>query len=479
MGNLTVDSPVLSLREILFGKSAPAQKTAEAEQAVFSPAPKRTQGDSYVSEPSKEKPKKHISAADVQATLSAIFREQIREENKKTWVDKSVDFVKGLFGISKKLPVGNFLGVHFDSNVLDAIATVKRRAASELAKHGVNFSELSPVEKMKYLAALTNHYLGNIDNEQFLKALTDLHKERVRNEVSSNLPPVIKQFDELLRSKFSDFFQKTGKMDNAAVQTAMKHSSKEIANELIKMYSGTIESRRKEILSEAFKVLPEGMDKESIINFAITSESMSEEQFKFAKTLIESSDLPDDVKQEYLKKIEDDRKAQRFNSVQQAMNFYNSRVDGGYHYHKAKLSQQDAAYEELCAKQKEINQKLAEAKEKRNQFENEKYYTDRRLVEIKKEMQEKIAKGEEVSVRTKLEYADLENKTKDLKANLYDIRKDISFGETDWSVTQTLRRDAIDSSASHVRSMQAYGSSAVADCSFFNGIGDKIKAIFS
>ena len=153
MGNLTVDGVKPSLKEIVYNNGQPATNVVSGEAKFFQTSTGE-HTDVFVSQAKRRESGINVSKQIVSKTLKLIVDMEEKAENSKSFVDKTVDFFKGLFAAksdNKKI----FNTASFMTNPVKAmILSVRNKAVADLEKHGIDFKELTPTEKVKYLGIL-------------------------------------------------------------------------------------------------------------------------------------------------------------------------------------------------------------------------------------------------------------------------------------------------------------------------------------
>ena len=401
-------------------------------------AAKNSATDEFVSNPIKKSP------TEINNALQQVL-EEFDEKNMTFW-EKSLDCVKSFFSTPKSIQNP----YSFSCSMRDAYYKAKNvyaKAVSNLKTQGVDIDSLSDADKMEYLGILVNHAVQNISNSEFLQNLRKMNVRRAQEETRSHIPDCLVKFTSFLKERFSAFFAKTAKMDIAALKTAMSEANASIANELMSLYINTLEEDRCEILNAALNELPEGFDEQSIIEFALTSENMTDEQINFARALIDSSNLSDDEKEEKLRILEKQQKLKRDNTMRLARDIIRAKKEFSYKYHMNVIDSCEVQIDEINEKKAKMKRKIAQLSEKKSQW-LEKQYIARKKFEQEKRRLDKFDRNGKKCKQKSPEYEKLESYLKDIENNIGIIEAEIYLlesrtGMLDDNLSRTI--DKIDS----------------------------------
>lgn len=373
----------------------------------------------------------------------AIARAVIEEDTARTSIlSNIVNGIKNFFGQRTQSAKEKFTGMK--RNAVFKIEQILTTMKQNLLMQGINFDELEEEDKVRYLAMLASYDNGNISNEEFVDEMTEIQKNRTTREIrkqDSNLY----QFVSFIKDRFTPFFENSGKIDNATITTAMATAPQEISQQLMLLYANTTEERRGEILSEAFKALPKGINQEAILAFATASESYSEAQYKYSKMLIQSSNLPDSIKAKYLAKLEDDKARRKEFTKSIVEKFIQQTQNQAYKIIKDKLNSNELKYDELQSQQQKLNKKIDEAKTQRAKALDQRYYNKVKIKNLKEKAKEEFEKNQKITHKIKADYNEAKNQEKELRVQIYAMDKEINTFDNQWMNILSARKDIISS----------------------------------
>ncbi len=433
-----------------------ANQSKNQELAIFTNSNSYAYTDSFThSQPTENN--QTISENKLNNAIKYIVEEE--EKNNKSLIGKFFDSMCNLF-VKPAIPVA--FPILLPPDILSALKRLHTQASAEMKRAGTDIEKLDKDEKIAYLKILAKHHYGQNDNNEFLKEITNWQKERAAKEVREQ-PAILRRFSAFIKSHFSSFFKDTGKMNNAAIKVAMNNCSDKVAEELMILYANTLEESRGEILAAALKELPEGLDKETIIKFATTSEYMTTEQINFARDLILQSDLPAEIKARELQKLKEKEAKKHERTLEIVEEYCESIRDRAFRKQKEKINSNNIQYEECCKQQTKINEKINHIKKEKSKFKEEEYSNKKKIKNLKEKAIKDYCKNGEISFKLHSEYDTAKHKKTELKDKIAHLSTKLSAQETEWDSIIQKRSELVSSNFNCIQNMEFIAGATIGD----------------
>ena len=401
----------------------------------------------------KSVPMHNVSRMQIDSVADKLIKEQ--EEKDKSWLRKGWDILCSVFSNTKTKMEAKVL-----TPVEQKAKNIHANLMAQLKAKGVDFDSLSFAEKKEYLSILLQFNFAISTATVFVEQLNNLQKKRTANEAKNAWPKPLQDLKNFVKTHFCKFFSDVGKMNVAAVDTAVKYSPAEIAEQLKLVYTESAASNRKELLKTALKELPKDLDQEAIIEFCIASERMSKEELAFAKDLLDTMNLSPEEKARRMQVLLKRENELREESIAMARYAFSTLKKTAYKYVTFRLEDYEADLAHIYQKEEYIKQRQkklkAEYDKKLSEFELEKKRYE--LLKAKKDTMQ--INRMQLSPQMLREFNESENKYKKLDEFLYDTNSKMNLNTSELKMLdqqETVCMQGIDNNLRYISAYSAVG----------------------
>ncbi len=338
-------------------------------------------------------------------------------------------------------------------DLTEKIKSTYKQVGAALEKHDIDkkYTDTETISDM--VERIAWHEFKQGSNTDYIADMKDANVKSAQKTAQNRFANSSKATKEDV-DYFSGYFENTAKLNNVEVEIVIGNSSEESGEELTILYAEGIEDTREAMNEAILKEVPEDTDDEIVKELVTSSEKMTTIQAEFAGDLIKNSNMSDEKKEKYLKKLAETVENARKRTLEIIEKYWTSVKESEYKAQKEQINKNNLKYEQYCKEQDEINKKIKKLQALQDKIKYEEYKNKQKIKRLEEQARRDFFKNGTIAPRYEIKYAEAKTQEKKFKERLSSVSSKLDFQEIEWSSTMLKRRLVIDNSFDCIQSMQ-------------------------